>query len=320
MKIVVLDGHTLNPGDLSWAAFKALGELTVFDRSPEETVLKRAERADAVLTNKTPLNRELIRKLTAMKYIGVLATGFNVVNVEAAHKRGVVVTNVPGYSTASVAEHVFALLLAQARKVDYHAETVRKGRWSRESDFCYWNFPILELAGLTMGIVGYGEIGRAVARRALAFDMKVVVNTRTPPAEAPPGIRFADLDTVFREGDVVSIHAPLSPLTEHLVNAERLKLMKPTAYFINTSRGGLVDEEALAAVLRDRRIAGACLDVLKEEPPDLRHPLFRFTNCLLTPHHAWAAKAARGRCMQIASENLAAFLAGKPRNVVSQNG
>lgn len=316
MKIVVLDGHTLNPGDLSWDAFKAQGELTVYDRSPEETVLKRAEHADAVITNKTPLNRELIRKLP-MKYIGVLATGFNVVNVEAAAKRNVVVTNVPGYSTASVAEHVFATLLSWARKVDYHHDTVRKGRWSRESDFCYWNFPLVELAGQTMGIVGYGEIGKAVARRARAFDMNVIVHTRTPPAGGVEGLRFVDMDTVFRESDVVSIHAPLTPLTENLVNAERLALMKPTAFLINTSRGGLLDEEALFAVLRDRRIAGAALDVLKQEPPELQHPLFRFPNCIITPHHAWAARAARTRCMKIAAENLAAFVAGKPQNVVT---
>lgn len=316
MKIVVLDGHSLNPGDLSWDAFKALGSLMVYDRSPEETVLKRAEHADAVITNKTPLNRELIRKLP-MKYIGVLATGFNVVNIEAAHKRGVVVTNVPGYSTASVAEHVFAMLLSWARKVDYHADTVRKGRWSRESDFCYWNFPLLELAGLTMGIVGYGSIGQAVARRARAFDMNVIVYTRTPPASAPEGVRFTNIESVFRESDVVSIHAPLTPLTENLVNADRLKLMKPTSFLINTSRGGLLDEEALLAALTARHIAGAALDVLKEEPPDLKHPLFRLQNCLITPHHAWAAKAARVRCMQTAADNLAAFIAGKPQNVIA---
>lgn len=322
MKIVVLDGHSLNPGDLSWDGFKALGDLIVYDRSPEETVLKRAEHADAVITNKTPLNRELIRKLP-MKYVGVLATGYNVVNVEAAQKRGVVVTNVPGYSTASVAEHVFAMLLSRARNVDYHADTVRKGRWSRESDFCYWNFPLLELAGLTMGIIGYGEIGRAVARRARAFDMNVIVNTRTPPAsgggecERTSGIRFVDLETVFRESDVLSVHAPLTPLTENLVNAERLNLMKPTAFLINTSRGGLLDEEALYAVLREKRLAGAALDVLKQEPPELNHPLFRLHNCIITPHHAWAAKAARVRCMKIATDNLAAFIAGHPQNVVT---
>lgn len=320
MKIVVLDGHALNPGDLTWDAFKPLGDLLVYDRSPEETVLKRAERAEIVLTNKTPLNREMIRKLTVTKYIGVLATGFNVVNVEAAAKRGTIVTNVPGYGTASVAEHVFALLLSHARKVEHHADTVRKGRWSRESDFCYWNFPLLELAGLTMGIVGYGEIGKAVARRALAFGMNLIVNTRTPPTTPVEGIRFTDVESVFRESDVVSIHAPLNPLTENLVSAERLRMMKPTAFFINTSRGGLVDEDALIAVLKERKIAGAALDVLKEEPPDLHHPLFRFSNCIITPHHAWAAKAARQRCMRVAAENVKAFLDGKPQNVVSGHG
>lgn len=315
-KIVVLDGHTLNPGDLSWEGFRKLGNLTVYDRSPEELVLKRAEHADAVLTNKTPMNRETIRKLQHLRYIGVLATGFNVVNVEAAAKKNVVVTNVPGYSTASVAEHVFALILNHARQVEHHAGTVRKGRWSRESDFCYWNFPLLELAGLTMGIVGYGQIGRAVAKRALAFDMNVLVATRTPPAEPVSGIRFVDLETAFRESDIVSIHAPLTPLTENLVNAERFALMKPTALFVNTSRGGLVDEEALFQALRARKIACAFLDVLKEEPPEIDHPLLRLNNCIITPHHAWAARSARARCMETACANLKAFLDGQPQNVV----
>jgi len=319
MKIVVLDGHTLNPGDISWKPLEALGRLVVYDRTPADLVLKRAGGAEAVLTNKTPLNRELIRKLTDMRYIGVLATGYNVVNVEAALKRNVVVTNIPGYSTASVAEHVFALLFTLTRHVDHHASTVRKGRWSREPDFAYWNFPLIELAGLTMGIVGYGQIGRAVARRARAFDMNVLVHTTTPPADAEAGTRFVDLDAVFRESDVVSIHAPLTLLTENLVNAERLALMKPTAWLINTSRGGLVDEVALTAALRERRIAGACLDVMREEPPELNHPLFRLNNCIITPHHAWAARAARLRCMDIAAANLAAFIAGRPRNVVTHN-
>lgn len=319
MRIVVLDGHTLNPGDISWDPLRSLGNLTVYDRTPPESVLKRATGAAAVLTNKTALNRELIRKLTDLRYIGVLATGYNVVNVDAAQKRGVVVSNVPGYSTASVAEHVFALLFTLTRHVDHHAGTVRKGRWSREPDFAYWNFPIIELAGLTMGIVGFGQTGRAVARRARAFDMNVLVHTPTPPSPAPEGVRFADLETVFRESDIVSIHAPLTPLTENLVNAERLALMKPSAYFVNTSRGGLVDELALAAALRERRLAGACLDVMREEPPELNHPLFRLNNCIITPHHAWASKAARIRCMRIAAENLAAFLAGKPQNIVTHN-
>lgn len=316
MKIVVLDGQTLNPGDLSWAPFERHGKVKVYERTLPDDIVNRAEHAEIVLTNKTPLNRETIRKLTNLKYIGVLATGYNVVNVEAAAKRNVVVTNVPGYSTASVAEHVFAMLLELARAVDHHAFSVRKGQWSKSPDFCYWLHPQIELAGRTIGIVGYGQTGRAVAKRALAFDLKVLVHTRTPPAEPVEGITFVALSDLLSASDIVSLHLPLTPLTENLINAERLALMKKTAWLVNTSRGGVIDEEALANALRQKRIEWAALDVLGQEPPDPKNPLFRAPHCMITPHLAWATKGARARCIAEAETNLAAFIAGVPRNVV----
>ncbi|MCX6996941.1 MAG: D-2-hydroxyacid dehydrogenase [Kiritimatiellaeota bacterium] len=317
MKIVVLDGHTLNGGDLSWDGFRALGPFTVFDRTPVDEIVQRAGDAEAVLTNKTPLNRETIRRIANLKYIGVLATGCNVVNVVAAAKRGVVVTNVPEYATASVAEHVFACLFEQARHLEEHAYSVRKGRWCRSPDFCYWLRPMTELAGLTLGLVGYGHIGQAVARRAAAFDLRLLVHTRTPPGQPAADVRFVDLDTVFRESDFVSLHCPLTPETEQLVNAARLAQMKPTALLLNTARGGLIDEEALAAALNGGRLAGAMLDVLSEEPPGVKQPLLHARNCSITPHNAWTTRAARQRLMALALDNLKAFLAGHPQHVVT---
>ena len=316
MKIVVLDGRTLNPGDLSWDGFRALGQFTVHDRTAVDDIPQRAGEAEIVLTNKTPLNRETIRKLTHLQYIGVLATGYNVVNIAAAAKRGIVVTNVPAYATDSVAEHIFAFLLEHARRLSFHAHTVRKGRWGESPDFCYWLHPLTELAGRTLGLVGYGHTGQAVARRALAFGMKVLCHTRTPPASPPEGVRFCDLETIFRESDIVSLHCPLAPETEKLVNAARLALMKPTALLINCARGGLVDDAALAAALNSGKLAGAMLDVLTEEPPLAEQPLLRARNCLITPHHAWATREARTRLLNVALENVKAFLEKRPQNVV----
>lgn len=314
MKIVVLDGYTLNPGDLSWDELKALGECTVYDRTDPEHIVERASDAEIVLTNKTPLMREAMRRLTKLKYIGVLATGYNIVNVEMAKKRGIVVTNVPDYGNYSVAQMVFALLLEQTQHVAHHAFTVRKGRWSRNPDYSYWLHPLIELHGLTMGIVGYGRIGQVVARMAEAFGMKVLVHTRTPRA----GVVNVSLDELFSQSDVISLHCPLTPETEKMINDYRLAQMKPTAYLINTSRGGLVDEDALAKALNDGKIAGVGLDVLSEEPPPLNQPLFEARNCIITPHIAWATKAARARLMDIAVANIKAFLAGQPTHVVTE--
>jgi glycerate dehydrogenase len=316
MKIVVLDGYTLNPGDLSWDELKSLGECEIYDRTPTNEVVKRAAEAEIVLTNKAIVSREHIQALPRLKYIGVLATGYNIVDVAAARERNIPVANVPTYGTRSVAQHTFALLLELTQHVGHHAQTVRDGRWTKSPDFCYWDYPLVELEGLTMGIVGFGRIGRAVADLALAFGMKVLVTSATPK-QVPAGVQFTDLETLLRQSDVVSLHCPLTPPTKSFVNRERLSLMKPTAFLLNTSRGPLIDEAALADALNSERIAGAGLDVLSVEPPPAGNPLFQAKNCLITPHIAWATRSARSRLMQAAVANIRAFLAGKPQNVVN---
>ncbi|PYJ58768.1 MAG: glycerate dehydrogenase [Verrucomicrobia bacterium] len=255
MKIVVLDGFTLNPGDLSWDELKSLGDCEIYDRTPPEEVVKRAADAEIVLTNKAPVTRESILALPRLKYIGVLATGYNIVNTAAARERDILVTNVPTYGTRSVAQHTFALLLELTQHAGHHAQTVRDGRWTKSSDFCYWDFPLVELDGLTMGIVGYGRIGKAVAELAAAFGMKVLATSATPK-HAPANIQFTDLATLFRQSDVISLHCPLTPQTKNLLNKERLGLMKPTAFLLNTSRGALIDEQAAPDANRDRQRAG----------------------------------------------------------------
>ena len=316
MKIVVLDGYTLNPGDLSWDELKAMGECKIHDRTPADEVINRAAGADIVLTNKTPVTRESILALSELKYIGVLATGYNIVDTIAARERNVPVANVPTYGTNSVAQHTVALLLELTQHAGHHARTVCDGRWTKCPDFCYWDHPLVELDGLTMGIVGYGRIGRAVAGLALAFGMRVLVNSRGTPREIAANVRSVELDSLFRESDVVSLHCPLTPETRHLVNAQRLALMKSAAFLLNTSRGPLIDEAALAGALNAGRIAGAGLDVLSVEPPPSGNPLLNAKNCLITPHIAWASRAARARLMQVAVANVRAFIAGRPQNIV----
>ena len=317
MRIVVLDGFTLNPGDLSWDELKALGPAQIYERLSPEEIVPRASEAEIVLTNKALITREHIDHLPRLRYIGVTATGFNIVDTAAARGHGILVTNVPAYGTRSVAQMTIALLLELALHVGHHAQTVRDGRWTRSPDFCYWDYPLMELDGLAMGIVGFGRIGRAVGDLALAFGMKVLAHSRTVPAQAPPHVEFLDLETLFRRSDVISLHCPLTAETKHLVNAERLSWMKPTAFLLNTSRGPLVDEPALAKALNSDRIAGAGLDVLAQEPPPADNPLPRAKNCLITPHIAWATRAARSRLMQVAVANVRAFLQGKPQNVVN---
>jgi len=316
MNLVVLDGFTLNPGDLSWADLQALGACTIYDRTPPSELLARAAEADLLLTNKTELGADTIRRLPRLKYIGVLATGTNVVDLAAARARGIPVTNVPAYGTKSVAQLTFALLLELAQHTGHHAQTVREGRWTRSPEWCYWDFPLIELDGLALGIVGYGRIGRAVGELGAAFGMTVLACH--PPAGAVPSyVRFVELDALFRDSDVLSLHCPLTPQTAKLVNARRLSLMKPTAFLLNTSRGPLVDEPALADALNAGRLAGAGLDVLATEPPRADNPLLAAKNCLITPHLAWATRAARARLMQIAVANVRAFLRGTPQNVVN---
>lgn len=317
MHIVVLDGYTLNPGDLDWAKLEALGPTTIHDRTPNDQIVARAANAEIVLTNKTVLSRETLDRLPRLRYIGVLATGYNVVDVDAARQHGVPVTNVPTYGTTSVAQMVFAHLLNLTQHVADHSRGVTAGRWSQSNDFCYWDSPLTELAGLTMGLVGFGRIGRAVAEIARTFGMNVLVYDATPLATLPAGMRSVSLDDLFRQSDVVSLHCPLTPTTQKLINAERLALMKPSAFLINTSRGPLVDELALADALNTGRLAGAGLDVLSIEPPPADNPLLTAKNCHITPHIAWATQAARQRLLDTAVANIQAFLANTPQNVVN---
>jgi len=317
MKIVVLDGYTLNPGDLTWKELEALGECTVYDRSEPEDTIKRADGAAIVLTNKTMLSADIIKRLDDLRYIGVFATGYNVVDVEAAGERGIPVTNVPTYGTDSVAQMVFAHLLNLTQHVAHHGQTVKDGRWSSCPDFCYWDTPLIELAGLTMGIIGFGRIGRATARLATAFGMKVIAHDPVAPPQVPQGCEMVPLDGVLQKADVISLHCPLTPETERLINGERLAMMKKTALLINTSRGLLIDEQALAEALNSEKIAGAGLDVLSTEPPEKDNPLLAARNCHITPHIAWATLAARGRLLNVAVDNVRVFLAGKPQNVVN---
>lgn len=318
MKITVLDGYGLNPGDLSWSGFEALGDLTVYDRTAPEDVKANAKDAEILLTNKTVLDGDTLRSLPNLKYIGVLATGYNVVDIEAAREAGIIVTNIPAYSTMSVAQKVFALLLAVTDRVEHYAAENSRGRWSRNPDFCYWDTPLTELAGKTFGIVGLGNIGKAVARIALAFGMKVIAYTSKEPDQLPEGVVKADLDTLFAESDVVSLHCPLTPDTFELVNADRLGTMKRTAILINTGRGPLVDEKAVATALKEGRIAAFGADVLSSEPPAADNPLLSAPGAYITPHIAWATAEARERLMDIALGNLRAYLEGRPVNDVTR--
>ena len=316
MKIRILDGHTLNPGDLSWDALRELGDCVVHDRTPPGEVAARAAGAEVVLTNKAVLGREQIAALPELRLIAVTATGFNVVDVDAARERGIVVCNVPGYGTRSVAQHVFALILELTQRVGDHSRAARGDGWPSARDWCFWDGPLVELDGLTLGVVGLGEIGSAVAGIGGAFGMRVLA-TRSSRRPMPANTVEAGLDEIFARSDVVTLHCPLTPETRGLVNAARLAAMKPSAFLINTARGPLVDEVALAAALDAGRIAGAGLDVLSQEPPAAGTPLLRVRNCIITPHMAWASRAARARLMDATVANVRAFLAGSPRNVVS---
>ncbi len=317
MNIVVLDGYTLNPGDLTWDDLKALGSCQIHERTPAGQVVARAKEAEIVLTNKTVLDKETIARLPKLRYVGVLATGYNVVDVQAARGRGIPVTNIPTYGTASVAQMVFALLLELTQHVAHHAATVREGRWCKSADFCYWDHPLIELNGLTMGLVGYGRIGREAGKIARAFGMKTLAYDVVAKAEECPDAELVALDELFRRSDVVSLHCPLTAENKGMVNATRLALMKNTAFLINTSRGPLVDEPALAEALNSGRIAGAALDVLAVEPPRPENPLLKARNCFITPHISWATRAARARLMKCAVDNVRAFLAGEKLNVVN---
>lgn len=317
MVITVLDAYALNPGDLSWGPLEALGNCTIYDRTPPDKILERAQNAQILLTNKVIVSAAAMEQSPGLEYIGLLATGYDVVDVEAADRRGICVTNVPAYGTDSVAQMVFAHILNLCHHVAHHSKRVRQGAWSRSEDFCFWDHPLIELTGLTMGLVGLGRIGQATARLAAAFGMTVIASDVTPPPSCPDFVRMVDLNTLFRQSDIISLHCPLTPDTHHMVNRERLQQMKPTAFLINTSRGPLVEEPALFEALNAGSLAGAGLDVLETEPPDPDCPLFTAPNCHITPHIAWATRSARQRLLSAAVDNVKAFLRNNPQNVVN---
>ena len=318
MKIIVLDGYGLNPGDLSWSGMEALGELKVYDRTSPSELLKRAKDAEVLITNKTLITGTDMEALPRLKYIGVLATGYNVVDIAAARLRGIVVTNIPAYSTNSVAQMVFAHLLNITQRVAHYAEDNRQGRWTQNLDFCYWDTPLIELDGKKMGIVGFGNIGQATARIAQAMGMEVCAYTSKDASVLPSGVQKVSLDELFTICDVVSLHCPLTPETKDMVNAERLKTMKPTAILINTGRGPLVNEIDLSDALNRGVIAAAGLDVLSTEPPADNNPLLTARNCFVTPHIAWATLEARTRLMDIAVCNLKSYKEGNIVNNVAK--
>lgn len=318
MNIVVLDGYGLNPGDLSWERLHKIGDAKIYDRIAKEDIIERIGDAEIVLTNKTPINAEIMDK-TKIKYIGVLATGYNVVDVEAAKERGIIVTNVPAYSTASVAQMVFAHVLEICNHVAHHDRTVKEGKWEKCPDFCYWERHLIELDGKVMGIIGYGRIGQAVAKVAQAFGMKVIAYSPRKRKELEnENMRYVELDELFSQSDIISLHAPLFESTRNIINKESISKMKKSVIIINTSRGPLVNEQDLADALNSGRIYAAGVDVVSEEPIKANNPLLKAKNIFITPHIAWAPKEARVRLMNIAMENIEAYLAGRPINVVNK--
>ena len=317
MKIVILDGYTANPGDLSWKELEKVGDVTVYERTkPEETVARAAD-ADIVLTNKVVLGRQEISQLPKLKYIGVLATGYNIVDIEAAHERGIVVTNVPAYSTESVAQMVFAHLLTVTNRTEHYARQNREGRWTSSPDFSYWDTRLTELAGKTFGIVGLGNIGSRVAAIANAFGMKVMAYTSKEASLLPPYIHKGTMAEVLEQSDVVSLHCPLTDNTHHLICRDTLRLMKPTAILINTGRGPLVCEEDVAEALNTGSLYAYCADVLSKEPAEASNPLLKCPAAYITPHIAWATEEARRRLVDVAVGNVCAFVGGTPQNVIS---
>lgn len=318
MKIVILDGYTLNPGDLSWDGLKQFGEVTLYDRTPVDKVVERSKGADVIFTNKTPVNAEALNSLPDLKYIGVLATGYNIVDTQIAREKGITVSNVPGYGTPSVVQLTFALLLELCLHVQRHSDAVVSGRWASSADFCFWDYPLIELTGKTMGIIGFGDIGRQVADVAAAFGMKIIGTSRKRTDQSHrSNFKWAEIPELLEESDVVSIHCPLTPETKGLINKENLQRMKSSAFLLNTSRGPIIIEEDLAEALNNSKIAGAGLDVLSVEPPAKDNPLFGAKNCIITPHIAWATKEARARLMEITIGNLTAYKNGNPLNVVN---
>jgi glycerate dehydrogenase len=317
MKIVVLDGYTLNPGDISWNSLKQLGEVIIYDRTSAEKIVERSKDAEILLTNKTPLDAAALSQLPLLQYIGVLATGYNVIDVSKATELGITVSNVPGYGTDSVVQLTFALLLELCNHVQEHSDVVRNGKWSRSPDFSFWDYPLTELAGKTIGIIGFGNIGKKVADIATAFGMNILATSKTQTDQPQhSNFKWADIDDLLINSDVVSLHCPLLPETKGLINKERLQKMKRSAFLLNTSRGPLVADKDLAEALNSGIIAGAGLDVLSIEPPPENNSLFKAKNCIITPHIAWATKESRQRLMNIADDNVKAFINGNPVNII----
>lgn len=318
MKIVVLDGYALNPGDLSWDSLKEYGETVIHDRTSPDEILHRAAGASVLFTNKTPIRDDIISALPELKFIGVLATGYNIIDVDAAAKRGIVVSNIPDYGSFSVAQLTMALLLELCHHVQRHSDSVREGKWAASKDWCYWDFPLVELAGKTIGIIGFGSIGRKVGEMATAFGMNIIAAAKTRSNQSHrKNFKWGDVPELLRESDVVSVHCPLTPETKGLIHSKSLATMRKHAFLLNTSRGPIIVDADLAQALNEGVIAGAGIDVLSVEPPQKDNPLFTAKNCIITPHIAWATKEARTRLMGMAVDNLQAFVKGSPVNVVN---
>lgn len=316
MKITVLDGNTINPGDLSWENFKKLGDFTVYDRTKNDEIYDRAKDSEILITNKTPITADLIERLPNLKYIGALSTGFNIIDTDFAKTKGITVTNIPTYCTGAVAQMIFALILEITNQVGCHADSVNNKEWQNCKDFCYWKTDLIELENKTMGILGFGKIGQATAKIAAAMGMKVLAYSRTANSSPIQGVEIAPMQEVLSKSDIVSVSVPLTAQTEKMINEDTIALMKPTAILINTSRGAVVDDDALARALKDKKIYAAGLDVLTIEPPKQGNALIGLQNCFITPHISWASKEARSRLMEIACENVVKFLEGTPQNVV----
>lgn len=318
MNIIILDGYALNPGDLSWKSLEKFGEITIYDRTSPEDLIERAHHANIILTNKVPISKQQIQQLPHLKHIAVTATGYNIIDIQAASENGISVSNIPGYSTASVAQLTIALLLELSLRVQRHSDAVKEGKWTNSKDFSFWDYPLVELSGKTIGIIGFGATGQAVADIANAFGMKIIANSRRKQGQSHrKNFEWKDVTELLKESDVVSIHCPLTPETEGLINAESLATMKKSAFLINTARGPIIVEKDLANALNNDVIAGAGIDVLSQEPPKADNPLLKAKNCIITPHIAWASFEARTRLMQILEDNISAFVKNEPVNIVN---